>query len=76
MASYRADTISQLMGHGFWVRVLCRCGNNATISPEALIARGKAKLSDTIEQVAAKMRCKLCRTRPHDVFAAFPPESK
>jgi hypothetical protein len=77
VARYKADTISQLMGHGYWVRILCRCGNNATISPSALMKSHRAvsiSTSTRIDELQSILKCKLCGQRPSDVHATFKPE--
>jgi hypothetical protein len=74
MARYKADTISQIMGHGWWIRVLCRCGNNNTLNPERLLKKGgRAGLSTSVEELRGILKCKLCGQRPWDVHATFKP---
>jgi len=73
MARYKADTISQLMRHGYWISVKCRCGNNATLNPQRLLNARKVGLGTTIEQLYGKLSCKVCGQRPWDVCATFEP---
>lgn len=74
MARYKADTISQLMRHDYHIRVLCRCGNNATLSPEKLLAGRKVGLATSIDDLFSILSCKLCKARPYDVHATIKPE--
>lgn len=75
MARYKADTISQMIGHRYWLRVLCRCGNNATINPRTLLKKGgKVGLSTSIDDLARVLKCKLCGQRPSDVHVTLPME--
>jgi len=77
MGSYRADTISKIIGQGYWVRVLCGCGNNNTLDPRKLMKKGgKVGLSTSIDDLAGMLKCKLCGGRPRDVHATFKPENR
>lgn len=74
MVRHRIDTISQIMGQDYWIRVLCRCGNNTTVDPGKLLFARKVSLKTTVDQLRGMFVCKLCRARPYDVHATFKPE--
>ena len=77
MARYSADTISQIKRHGWWVRVICRCGNNKTMRPVELEnSSRKVTGHTTIEQLRGILKCKLCGARPWDVHFTFKPETR
>lgn len=73
MARYRVDTLSQVARNGYWVAVICRCGNRRTFDPVALSLQYKVRMMD---ELMKRGRCKLCRQRPWDVQPCFKPETR
>lgn len=75
MVRHRVETVAKAKSEGYHIRVLCRCGNNATINPRTLLKKGgKVGLSTTIDDLGHVLKCKLCGQRPSDVHVTLPME--
>lgn len=75
MVRHRVDTVAKAKSEGYWIRVLCRCGNNNTLNPNKLIRKGgRVGLTTTIEDLYAILVCGQCKQRPYDVHVTLPME--
>lgn len=67
MGRIRIETVAQMAKHGYSLRALCRCGNNAKLTAEQLMAAHCGRVSDA----ERRLICKVCKRRPREVDVSF-----
>lgn len=71
----RIERVVDCLKHGYWVRVLCRCGNNAFLDPRKLITKdGRVTLTTEMDDLFEILRCRVCKARPYDIHFTLRPE--
>ena len=68
MVRHRIDRVSEASANGYWIKVLCRCGNNTSLDPQRLVTKGgRVGLTTRIDDLFKILKCRLCGQRPYDL---------
>ncbi len=64
MVRHKTDTLTALIGQGYWLKLSCACGHTAKIDPMPLrMALHDRGARDTLDGLNARMRCQRCGER-------------
>ena len=75
MATFKNNSLTDLIRNGYWLRLVCPCGHEAKVDPVTLRTQlHKMGKSSELNRLSESMKCQKCGKRDFNAVACFGPE--